>query len=64
MLIGFLTLLAIIAIDSTIAMIIWNLIIPEIFHLKTISIFEAIGLTILSNILFCKVVGKSFEKKT
>lgn len=61
MLIGLLTLLAIIAVESTVAMTVWNLIIPEIFHLKIINFFEAFGLIILSRIFFHSLYNK---KKT
>jgi len=33
-------------------MLLWNWLIPELFHLPTISFWQAIGLNILSSILF------------
>jgi hypothetical protein len=33
-------------------MLLWNWLMPELFHLPTISILQAFGLSILSSILF------------
>jgi hypothetical protein len=44
--------LAGLAVFSTIVMLLWNALIPEIFHLAMISFWQAAGLLILAKILF------------
>ena len=44
--------LAIIAIMSLVVMLLWNALLPAIFGLKAIGYFQALGLLILSKIIF------------
>ena len=37
---------------GTIAMLLWNALMPEIFHLPTITFWQALGLLILAKIFF------------
>jgi len=46
------------AIGSFVLMWLWNLLLPAIFGIKMISFWQAVGLLILSKILFGGVHGK------
>jgi hypothetical protein len=41
-----------IALFSFLVMVLWNWLMPEIFHLQSITIYQAFGLMLLSKLLF------------
>jgi len=49
---GILMFLAMIAVFSVIAMLLWNALMPEIFGLSALSYWQAAGLLVLARILF------------
>ena len=52
--------LAIIALGGLVTMLLWNALIPAIFGLKAITFFQALGLLVLSRILFGNFPGRRF----
>jgi hypothetical protein len=57
---GFLTLLVIVAVFSCAAMLIWNVLMPDIFGLPTLNIWQTLGLLLLCRIFFGSVGPKHF----
>ena len=48
---------------SAIVMLLWNALLPELFHLPVITIWQALGLLVLSKILFGGFRGGPFRNK-
>lgn len=49
--------MVVVLVFSTVVMVLWNLLIPEIFGLKVLTFWQAAGLFILSRILFSSFWG-------
>ncbi|MDR1879441.1 MAG: hypothetical protein LBQ78_00725 [Tannerellaceae bacterium] len=43
---------------SAIVMVLWNLLVPDIFGLATVSFWQALGLLVLARLFFGRIGGK------
>jgi ABC-type multidrug transport system fused ATPase/permease subunit len=53
----------ILAVFSAIVMFLWNILIPDIFGLTAISFWQALGLLLLSRILFGGFIGRGAHRR-
>jgi hypothetical protein len=54
---GFLTMLATIALFGAAVMLLWNVLLPQIFALPQIGYLQAVGLLVLTRLLFGRIGG-------